>query len=146
MSREPTAEAFAARRPRPAGPRGLQRMVAWVALGLVGLAACSGAQQVSPPGEQVAGDPDLGRAAIVSYGCIACHTVPGVGGNQNNVGPPLAGFARRRVIAGRLPNTPANVAAWVQDPQRIEPGTVMPDVGVSAEDAEHIAAYLYTLR
>lgn len=119
---------------------------AWVLAGVVALAACGGGQQLTPAGEQVPGDPELGRAAIAEYGCIACHAVPGVPGNQNEVGPPLAGWAERRVIAGRLPNTPANVVRWVRDPQEVDPGNVMPDVGVTREDAEHIAAYLSTLR
>lgn len=124
----------------------VRALASWAAVAAVALAACGGGQQVTPPGYQVAGDPELGRSALVDYGCIACHTVPGVTANQTAVGPPLAGFAQRRVIAGRLPNTPANLAAWIRDPQAIDPGNVMPDLGVTAEDAEHIAAYLYTLR
>lgn len=119
---------------------------AWGLLAVVAAAACAGGQQVSPAGEQVPGNPALGRAAIAEYGCIACHAVPGVPGNQNEVGPPLAGMAQRRVIAGRLPNTPENLAAWVENPQQIDPGNAMPNLGVTPEDAENIAAYLYTLR
>lgn len=123
-----------------------RELLGWVVAGLVVLAACGGGQQATPPGQQVPGDAERGRAAIAEYGCIACHAVPGVPGNQNAVGPPLAGWAERRVIAGRLPNTPANVARWVRDPQAIDPDNVMPDVGVTRADAEHIAAYLSTLR
>lgn len=121
-------------------------LLAWLVVGLVVLGACGGGRQVSSPGVQVPGDPELGRAAIAAYGCTACHAVPGVPGNHSEVGPPLAGFAERRVIAGRLPNTPANAAAWVRNPQEIDPGNVMPDLGVTPEDSEDIAAYLYTLR
>ncbi|HVL99911.1 MAG TPA: c-type cytochrome [Egibacteraceae bacterium] len=125
--------------------RSARSLRAWLTVGLV-VTACAGGQQVTPPGLQVPGDPELGRAALAEYGCIACHAIPGVRGNHTEVGPPLAGFARRRVIAGRLPNTPANVAAWVENPQAVDPGNAMPDLGVTPEDAEHIAAYLYTLR
>ncbi|HVM14010.1 MAG TPA: c-type cytochrome [Egibacteraceae bacterium] len=121
-------------------------LLAWLVVGLVVLGACGGGQEVSPSGVQVPGDPELGRDAIAAYGCTACHAVPGVPGNHTEVGPPLAGLAQRRVIAGRLPNTPENVAAWVRRPQEIDPGNVMPDLDVTPEDAEHIAAYLYTLR
>lgn len=122
-----------------------RELLAWLVIGLVVLAACGGGQQVTAPGQQVPGDAERGRAAIADYGCIACHAVPGVPGNHNQVGPPLAGWAERRVIAGRLPNTPANVARWIRNPQAIDPDNVMPDVGVTREDAEHIAAYLYSL-
>ncbi|PRY20191.1 hypothetical protein CLV70_12572 [Pseudosporangium ferrugineum] len=31
------------------------------------------------------------------------------------------------------------------DPQAVEPGTAMPDLGVTSTDARDIAAYLFTL-
>jgi cytochrome c len=31
---------------------------------------------------------------------------------------------------------------WIQNPQAIDPENAMPDVGVTEEDARHIAAYL----
>ncbi len=31
------------------------------------------------------------------------------------------------------------------DPQGVEPGTAMPNLGVTATDAQDIAAYLFTL-
>lgn len=135
------------RPPSVAGPsRALPAWAVVATVAAVALAACAQGRQVTPPGHQLSGDPELGRSALVDYGCIACHAVPGVAGNHGDVGPPLAGFAQRRVIAGRLPNTPANLAAWVQNPQAVDPGNVMPDVGVTPADAEHITAYLYTLR
>jgi cytochrome c2 len=44
-----------------------------------------------------------------------------------------------------LPNEPDNLIAWIVNPQRFEPGTAMPTLGITEEDATHIAAYLYTL-
>ena len=61
------------------------------------------------------------------------------------VGPPLDRYGRRVYIAGRLPNTPENLTAWLRAPQRYEPGGAMPDLGVTDRDARDIAAYLYTL-
>ncbi|HEV2106688.1 MAG TPA: cupredoxin domain-containing protein [Thermomicrobiales bacterium] len=92
------------------------------------------------------GDVEAGKDALQAYGCIACHTVPGASGSYRaNVGPPLTGWAGREYIAGALPNTPDNLILWIQDPHAVEPGTVMPDLGVSEQDARDIAAYLYTL-
>lgn len=88
---------------------------------------------------------ERGRGAVVAYGCVACHQIPHVAAPQGEVGPSLHGFANRSVIAGQLPNTPENVARWVQDPQAIDPGNVMPTLGVSDADAAAIAAYLATL-
>ena len=92
------------------------------------------------------GDVERGETAIRDYGCGACHTVPGVSGADGTVGPPLSSFAERDFIAGARRNTPENLILWIQNPQEIEPGTAMPDVGVTEEDARDIAAYLYTLR
>lgn len=35
---------------------------------------------------------------------------------------------------------------WIQHPQEVERGTVMPDMGVTDADARDITAFLYTLR
>jgi cytochrome c2 len=92
------------------------------------------------------GDPERGRAMIRKYGCQTCHTIPGVVGADGQVGPPLAGIARRSYIGGVLPNAPTNMIRWIQDPKAVDPLTAMPNVGVTPSDARHIAAYLYTLR
>ena len=36
-------------------------------------------------------------------------------------------------IAGRLTNGPLNLMAWIQSPRSIDPGTLMPDLGVSKD-------------
>jgi hypothetical protein len=46
-------------------------------------------------------------------------------------------------IAGRLSNTEENLMLWIQNPQQIDPGNAMPDLGVTQEEARDIAAYLY---
>jgi cytochrome c2 len=91
------------------------------------------------------GDPELGRLKLREYGCGSCHSVPGVPGAAGRVGPRLDDLGQRLYLAGRLPNTSANLEEWIRHPQRIQPGTVMPDTGVTETDAAHIAAYLYTL-
>lgn len=91
------------------------------------------------------GDAALGEVRLRQYGCAACHTIPGIAGADARVGPPLSGIAGRMYIAGLLPNNPENLVRWIQDPIAIDSSTAMPDVRVTAEDARHIAAYLYTL-
>lgn len=91
------------------------------------------------------GDPERGRSLIPEYGCGSCHVIPGVPGAQGKVGPPLTHFAERSFIAGNLRNEPAALARWIRFPSHIEPGTAMPDLGVSEAHARDIAAYLYTL-
>jgi cytochrome c len=100
----------------------------------------------TPPAEVPNGDPGRGAELISRYGCGSCHTVPGVKGADGLVGPPLTRFGRRSYIAGELVNSGPNLQRWVMDPQAIEPGTAMPDLGVDATDAQDIAAYLFTLK
>ena len=90
-------------------------------------------------------EPAAGAQAIRAYGCGTCHTVPGVRGATGTVGPSLARFALRDYIAGNVLNTPENLVLWIVTPEAIEPGTAMPTIGVSEDDARDIAAYLYTL-
>lgn len=90
------------------------------------------------------GDPQRGKRAIDRYGCTSCHRIPGFQAPSASVGPPLDDFARRRYIAGDEPNTLPVMLRWLQDPKRVEPGTLMPDLGVTPRDARDIAAYLYS--
>ena len=92
------------------------------------------------------GDVEAGRAAMKTYGCDACHTIPGVVDARGLVGPPLTQIANRIYIAGVLTNTPDNLIEWIQNPPGVDPRTAMPNLGVEETAARDIAAYLYTLR
>lgn len=91
----------------------------------------------------VVGDPRRGRQAIQRHGCGACHVVPGIRGAVGRVGPQLGGLRDQIFLAGTLANTPPNLARWVRDPQSIQPGSAMPDLGVGFAESHDIAAYLY---
>ena len=110
------------------------------ALALV-LGGCGGSNTaaVSIPGA----DPRSAPAEIRAFGCGSCHMIPGVDGANGRVGPSLGDFRERWSIAGRLPNTPQNLVRWITSPQEVEPGTLMPDLGVAPQQARDIAAYLY---
>lgn len=58
------------------------------------------------------------------------------------VGPSLEAFETHAFIAGVTPNTPANLARWVRDPQSMSPATAMPSVGLNAAQAQDVAAFL----
>jgi mono/diheme cytochrome c family protein len=90
-------------------------------------------------------DAERGKSALHQYACSTCHVIPGIPATPAPVGPPLAGIARRAFIAGVLPNTPANMQRWLREPQKIDPRTAMPDLGLSERDAADVAAYLATL-
>ena len=92
----------------------------------------------------VRGDPERGKEVIVKYGCGSCHTIAGIEHADGLAAPPLTDFYARSFIAGQLANTPDNLVRWITDPQGVEPGTAMPNLGVSPQEAEHIVAYLYS--
>lgn len=104
--------------------------------------ACSKEHSIKIDG----GDAKRGKAAVERYGCAACHAIPGGANQGSNVGPPLHKIALRGYIGGVLPNTPADMVRWLQNPPAVDPRTAMPNLGVSEAEAKDIAAYLYTLK
>jgi cytochrome c2 len=104
------------------------------------LAACG-----EPAARSIAADPAEGRAVISRLGCGACHVIPGVRGAAGIVGPSLAGFAERALIAGQLPNEPATLIAFLRDAPAYVPGGAMPAMPLTEPEARDAAAYLYTL-
>jgi cytochrome c1 len=112
---------------------------------LLFVAACQEEATASDLPFMPGGDPEAGAELIEVYGCGACHTIPGIDNADALVGPPLTAWAERQTIAGAVPNTPEYLLLWLQNPQALEPGTIMPDVGLNEQGARHVGAYLYTL-
>jgi cytochrome c2 len=120
--------------------RTLRRTVAATALALAGMAAlCPGA------GAQPREDLGRGRTLLVEFRCGTCHAIPGVPGAHAQVAQPLTAWSRRSYIAGRLANRPEVLARWIAAPQSLVPGTMMPRMGASPEQAQAMAAYLFSL-
>lgn len=115
-----------------------------VAIGLA-ITFVEGGIDAAPEYEVAGGSPEQGRRLFVKYGCGGCHEIDGVRGATGLVGPSLNTFGDRAYIAGNLPNTPANLVLWIMNPQGVEPGTAMPNLGVTEEDALSMAAHLYSL-
>jgi cytochrome c2 len=107
--------------------------------------ACGEASAPHPAQQVVEGDPATGRILARSEGCMACHAVEGMPGAIGIVGPPLHGFRQRAFIAGRVPNRPDQLIAFLVNPPAVDPETAMPDMGLSPADARNIAAWLYSL-
>ena len=122
--------------------------IIFVAVLLAGAVACKGRREriYDQARTLTGGDPGKGMIAIDKYGCGGCHTIPGVAGATATVGPPLTNIASRGVLGGHLTNTPDNMERWIKKPQQVDPKNVMPDLGVTDQDAKDITAYLYTLR
>lgn len=107
------------------------------------LSACEIVEPRPNPAEGAA--IERGRQAAMRLGCGACHTMPEIDWPQGKVGPSLAGFGDRALIAGRVPNKPEELAKFVRDAPSLVPGTAMPAVAMSDTEARDLAAWLQSL-
>jgi len=112
-------------------------------LSLALLAACGAKES---PHRVEGGDAAIGKQLVTQYQCGACHTIPEVPGGGGETAPTLEGFGKLSYIAGRIPNQPDRLTAWLRDPPALKPGTPMPAMGLTEQEARHMAAFLYTLR
>jgi len=107
-------------------------------------------------GELTAGIPGAdvlrrGKELVASSGCLGCHVYRGLGGS---LGPELTHVGDKGLHEfdySRLPTgverTPLEwLRAHFMDPGAVSPGTVMPGIGSSAEEAGALAAYMLSLR
>lgn len=106
------------------------------------LAACNRQTETSTTQPAAGGDPQAAVAAIQKHGCGGCHIIPGIPYATGRMGPSLAGVADRMDARGNAAGQPDNLVLWIMDPQKVAPGTAMPDLNVSETDARAIAAYL----
>lgn len=86
---------------------------------------------------------EQGRAVIERAGCAACHEIPGVTWPRGRWGPSLVGFGDIGLIAGAVPNTAENLAAFLRNAPAVKPGSTMPPIPITPDEARAAAAYLY---
>jgi cytochrome c oxidase assembly factor CtaG/cytochrome c551/c552 len=122
-----------------------RQAIAHTTAALLFFAMSSAVLLCASPASAAQDDVATGKALIGQYGCGTCHTIPGIDNANGRVGPPLSGIADRLFIAGRLQNNVDNLVKWITNPQSVSPGTAMPNMGISRDDAAKIAHYLETL-
>ena len=87
-----------------------------------------------------------GRRVFETTACVSCHTVRGTPAN-GKFGPDLTHLMSRDTIgSGIVPNTPANLRRWIQDPGTFKPGCLMPAMGLSDSQLDAVTAYMESLR
>jgi cytochrome c oxidase subunit 2 len=87
-----------------------------------------------------------GRRIFETTACINCHTLTGTVAD-GRFGPDLTHLMSRDTIAsGAAPNTSENLKAWIQDPDSVKPGSLMPGMKLNEHDLDKLTAYLETLR
>jgi cytochrome c oxidase subunit II len=103
------------------------------------------APAIEPPDPQVG----LGRDVFFAAGCGHCHATRGepLPADLGAPGPDLTDLATRRTIAaGTLPNTRAGLAEFIENPDRIKPGSRMPATRLPVAEREALLTYLESLR
>lgn len=90
-------------------------------------------------------DTTSGATLFKSKECIACHRIEGI--SEVTYGPNLTLFGNRETLAGAaLQNTEDEVVRWLKDPAAVKPGSKMPNLHLSDEDARALARYLRGLK
>jgi len=101
-------------------------------------------QQAAPVESQ---DPaaQKGREIFGQSACVGCHTIQGV--SAGVLGPNLTHFGSRKTFAGGLyPATAENLAKWIENPDHMKPGVLMPNLGMKSEQSQALAAFLLSLK
>ena len=87
-----------------------------------------------------------GRQVFEMTACMNCHTIAGTAAT-GQFGPDLTHLMSRQTIAsGAAENTPANLRLWIQNPDAIKPGSLMPAMKLNDADLDALVRYLETLR
>jgi cytochrome c oxidase subunit 2 len=101
--------------------------------------------QQAPPVESADPLAQQGKTIYSASTCVGCHTITGISAGQ--IGPDLTHFASRKRFAGSLmESTPDNIAKWIENPDHMKPGALMPNLGMTGEQSKAIAAYLLSLK
>lgn len=100
-------------------------------------------QPASPPS---AVEAEKGAELFKEKNCVNCHAIAGFV-TRGRVAPDLTHVGSRTTLAGgTLPNTPENLAKWLKNPQAVKKGVLMPDIGLTTDQIEHLTAYLKGLK
>jgi cytochrome c oxidase subunit II len=87
-----------------------------------------------------------GRRVFETTACINCHAVGGTAAT-GRFGPDLTHLMSRSTIAsGAAENTADNLRLWIENPDAIKPGSLMPAMQLSDADLDALLRYLATLR
>ncbi|MBV9322186.1 MAG: c-type cytochrome [Chloroflexi bacterium] len=106
--------------------------------------------------QQLNAQQQQGVTVILQRGCGGCHTIPNIPGAAGTIGPNLGPHdnvppvSQRPMIAtypnGTVPNNSVDdLSKWIMNPQALKPGTAMPTLGLSQDEATAAAAYLYSI-
>ena len=100
-------------------------------------------QPASPPS---AVEAVKGAEVFREKNCVNCHSIAGLM-TKGRVAPDLTHVGSRTTLAaGTIPNTPENLAKWLNNPQAVKKGALMPEIGLKPEQIKNLTAYLAGLK
>jgi cytochrome c oxidase subunit 2 len=92
------------------------------------------------------GQASAGRRIFETTACINCHAISGTPAN-GRFGPDLTHLMSRKTIAsGAADNTTEKLRLWIENPDAIKPGSLMPAMKLSDPDLDALVRYMETLR
>jgi cytochrome c oxidase subunit II len=84
-----------------------------------------------------------GEKLFLAKGCVGCHSLVAVNAPKGMIGPNLANVGARSYIgAGSFKNTDEILARWIENPQAMKQGVLMPNLGVKPDEAKSLVAFL----
>src|SRR5262245_63677233 len=87
-----------------------------------------------------------GRRVFETTACINCHAIRGTVAN-GRYGPDLTHLMSRKTLAsGAAANTTDNLRLWLENPEAIKPGSLMPAMKLNDADLHALVRYMATLR
>ncbi|MDP8975302.1 MAG: cytochrome c oxidase subunit II [Actinomycetota bacterium] len=103
-------------------------------------------RQQRPRGGPASEREAAGEQVFMRSSCAGCHTVRDTEA-RGTLGPDLSDFGSRRTLgAVATPNTRGNLAGWIENPQSIKPGNLMPPVQLEPDELLNLLEYLENLR
>jgi cytochrome c oxidase subunit 2 len=82
----------------------------------------------------------------VVYRCGLCHQVRGTDAGAVTAPDLTHVMGRAHLAAGTLPNGVGTLAAWIENPQGLKPGSLMPNQNLTAQQLSDTLAYLELLQ
>ena len=105
-------------------------------------------KRVDTPSDRTAGQNSVAanKAAFESLACVNCHMIQGTTA-VGKFGPDLTHLMSRQTIGGNMIElTHKNLRDWVNDPQTLKPGCLMPSLQLTDRELDQVVAYLETLK
>jgi cytochrome c oxidase subunit 2 len=86
-----------------------------------------------------------GKKVFLANSCVNCHQVRGTPARAGYA-PDLTHLMSRQTLASGMIRNPDDLRRWIDNPQEIKPGCLMPAFSLSVKETDALVAYLLTLR